>query len=91
MLGVQNAPEDYTHGRSLLEARDDAFKVSCGWEHCALVDGDGTVVFGVEPYNATELDVLDLNYREVADRRSALDRRAQKLLALVGEMSIFIR
>jgi membrane-anchored protein YejM (alkaline phosphatase superfamily) len=91
MLGVENPPADYSQGRSLLGPTADLFQVSCGWNQCALVDGAGLVVFGTEPYNARGLDVLDPDYREVADPARALRERSLALRSLMAEMSAFLR
>ncbi len=91
LLGVENPPADYSTGHSLLGDAADAYEVTCGWGSCALIDGGGTVVFGTEAYNATRIEVRDPDYRPVADRNAALRERAPQLVALMSEMSAFLR
>src|SRR5437870_4107809 len=76
MLGVENPPADYGSGRSLLRDEADPYEVSCGWDECALVDASGELVFGTQAYKAAGIDVLDPDYRAVADRKEALAARA---------------
>src|SRR5947208_604313 len=91
MLGVENPPADYGSGRSLLRDEADPYEVSCGWDECALVDASGELVFGTQAYKAAGIDVLDPDYRAVADRKEALAARAQEIVALMSEMSAFLR
>ena len=91
MLGVQNPPSDYSAGRSLLAPVPDPYEVSCGWDECALIDSEGEVVFGTQAYKGAGIDVLDPDYRPVADRKAVLQQRGQQLVGLMGEMSAFLR
>ena len=65
--------------------------MSCGWDECALIDAGGEVVFGTQAYKAAGIDVLDPDYRPVADRKAVLRERGQQLVGLMAEMSAFLR
>src|SRR5207247_4611124 len=44
-----------------------------------------------QAYKAAGIDVLDPDYRAVADRKEAIAARAQEIVALMSEMSAFLR
>lgn len=90
MLGVQNPPEDYTQGHSLLGEEENPYVVSCGWSMCAVVDSSGFVVFGLEGNYAMDFDVLDRGYKPVADPRSAMSERGPVMIDVMRALGAFL-
>ena len=91
LLGTKNPPADYSVGANLYGDTTHPFAVSCAWAECAVVDSRGWLVFGTEAYNASGIDVLDPDYKEVDDRKAALRAESQTLIGVMGEMSAFLR
>ncbi len=89
MLGVESPTSDFAQGRPIFDDEPEPFQVSCSWDECALLDDDGALVFGTEVYNASETSVLDDDYKELKNPRTALQRRQPELVRLVSEMSTF--
>lgn len=90
-LGVQNPPEDYTQGHSLLGPAENPYVVTCSWWTCAVVDSGGFVVFGLEGDYAMDFDVLDRNYKPVADPRAAMSERGPQMVDVMRDLGAFLR
>ncbi len=90
-LGVQNPPGDYSQGRSLFDETGNPYVVSCGWRDCAIIDDLGYVVFGLENHYSMSFDVLDRQYVSVADPRSALASRGDRMLSIMQELGLFLK
>jgi uncharacterized protein len=92
LLGVDNPPSDYAAGESLFsEGSGDRGVISCGWDECARIDDNGFIVFSTESYGAGRVSVRDSDYREAADASAALANRRTELLAVMREMSRFLK
>lgn len=91
MLGVQNPPGDYSLGENLFASEPQAHVVSCAWAECAVVDSNGWLVFGTETYNASGVDVLDRDYKLVADPKPVLRAKAPEMIGIMTELSAFLK
>jgi uncharacterized protein len=91
LLGVDDPPDRYSLGRNMLEGRGRPYAVVCGFRECALQDSDGWVVFGVEGKTSLSLEVRDRDYVELEGSGPAVSRRLDRLMAVMGEMRIFLR
>jgi membrane-anchored protein YejM (alkaline phosphatase superfamily) len=91
LLGIDDPPEGYSLGRSMLEGRGRPYAVVCGFRECALQDSEGWVVFGVEGKTSLSLEARDRDYVEIAASGPAVTRRLGYLMAIMREMRFFVR
>jgi membrane-anchored protein YejM (alkaline phosphatase superfamily) len=91
LLGVDDPPEGYSLGRSMLEGRGRPYAVVCGFRECALQDSEGWVVFGVEGKTSLSLEARNRDYAEIEDAGPAVSRRLGPLTAIMREMGLFAR
>ncbi|HBB40557.1 MAG: sulfatase-like hydrolase/transferase [Deltaproteobacteria bacterium] len=91
VLGYTNPPGDYSNGAPIFASERPAYAVSCGWADCAVIDDEATLVFSMESYGGGRAEVLDRDYRPVADRRAVLAPRADRLVAVTRGFSRFMR
>jgi hypothetical protein len=91
LLGVDDPPDRYSLGRSMLEGKGRPYGVVCGFRECALQDADGWLIFGVESKTTLSLEARDPGYREVEDASRAVARRLSALTTIMREMRLFIR
>jgi hypothetical protein len=90
LLGIDDPPDRYSLGRNMLLGRGRPYAVVCGFRECALQDSDGWVVFGVEGKTSLSLEVRDRDYVELENSGPAVNRRLDRLVAVMGEMRFFL-
>jgi len=91
LLGVVNAPSDYSLGRSLLRAQADPYAVSCTVDECALIDGVQTVTFGVSARSPAGIQVMDADYHPIRTSEAGRAKRSMQLLTLLAHESVFLK
>ena len=91
LLGVDDPPDRYSLGRSMLEGRGRPYAVICGFRECALQDADGWLIFGVESKATLALEARGRDYVELADANAAVAGRLDILTTIMQEMRAFIR
>ena len=90
-LGYTNPAGDYSNGTPIFAADRPDYAVSCGWADCAVIDDEATLVFSMESYGSARAEVLDRDYKPVADRHAVLAPRAKELVAVTRGFSRFLR
>ncbi len=83
--------KSYSFGYSLLSQNNRNHIVSCGWENCAIYDQDKWLIFGVEDYNMSKIELRDKDYNIV---NRAFDDSAAiytKLAKILDEGVYFLR
>ncbi len=90
-LGYTNPPGDYSNGGPIFDPDHLDYAVTCGWSRCAVIDATNTLVFSMEGYRSARSQVLDDDYKPVADRRAVLGSRAKELVAVTRGFSRFLR
>ena len=88
---LDDPPEGYSLGRSMLEGNGRSYAVVCGFRECALQDSEGWVVFGVEGKTSLSLEARDRDYAEIDNSGPAVSRRLSQLTAIMREMRLFAR
>lgn len=91
LLGIDDPPEGYSLGRSMLEGSGRPYAVVCGFRECALQDSEGWLVFGVEGKTSLSLEARNRDYAEIEDSGPAVSRRLSHLTAIMREMRLFAR
>jgi len=56
-----------------------------------VIDPTNTLVFSMEGYRSARAQVLDRDYKPVADRRKVLSARAKELVTVTRGFSRFLR
>jgi membrane-anchored protein YejM (alkaline phosphatase superfamily) len=91
LIGDKTDPSHYSLGSNLLAPSQRKFRVSCGWDTCAMVDKNGSVVFGIESYNASQFDVMDENYKVISRKHGLTPERQSHLMKTMGEFRKFLK
>jgi membrane-anchored protein YejM (alkaline phosphatase superfamily) len=64
-LGVTNDVGEYSQGFDIFQTVDrDA--ISCGWDRCAIYDGNVRLIFGSAEYNMTDIELMDRGYKPIS-------------------------
>lgn len=91
LLAPSIESKSYSFGHSLLAPNKRNHIVSCGWENCAIYDQDKWLIFGVEDYNMSKIELRDKDYNIV--NRAYEDSSAiyTKLAKILDEGVYFLR
>jgi membrane-anchored protein YejM (alkaline phosphatase superfamily) len=90
LLGSKNNPADYTLGRNMFdEAHPRTFAMSCGWDQCAIIDNQGWLVFGTEPYNASIMEAFDSEYRPLRSGQEQSLSRKNEIFEVLNQNRAF--
>lgn len=95
LLGYAEAPEIYSHGRSLLNAdettRPHDYIVSSSWGECAVYDGRHYICFSLESHNLGFFEIRNNAYELAADTDTVFKARRRQVLSVLEEFREFTR
>lgn len=86
LLGSENAPSDYSVGRSLLSGSERRYTLVSDWQTVTYVDGEGKVEFPMHAASFGKRAVADRHDESVADSPRFLQVRAALFAEALGEM-----
>ena len=90
ILGSQDKSADYTLGQDMFDGKHaKTFAMSCGWDQCALIDDDGSLVFGIESYNASIMENFDRNYQPLKPGQDAIVNRQAEIIEVLNQNRAF--
>jgi len=89
LLGYTSPFNYYSQGQSLLQKGNRSFVVSCGWDDCAIIDNEYTIVFSTESYNISLFEVRDSNYKLVENYEPILKERMDIILKIIKQFGEF--
>lgn len=91
LAGCKHPTTDYANGQNLMDPQPRNFLVSAGWDDCAILFENESLVFNTESYNASQIDVRDLNYKliEGKERKKRIAAHQKSLLEALNQMKQF--
>ena len=91
LAGVTDEPAGYTLGRDLFDSGERPYSLPCSFTTCALVDAEGSLVFGADTQLLFRFEARDRDYNELDDPDPAIRSRQGKISTLLKEMRAFLR
>ena len=80
LLGARPAPGTWCQGQDMLSGRGRDYVVAASWSEAAVITAEGgRMVFPLEAYRLSTLEVYDRLHRPLADRRAFLSRNGGRL------------
>ena len=91
LAGCERPVTDYANGQDLRNPTPRNFLVSAGWDDCAILFENESLVFNTESYNASQIDVRDNNYKliEGEERKKRIRSHQKSLLEALNQMKQF--
>ncbi|MEZ4741797.1 MAG: sulfatase-like hydrolase/transferase [Bdellovibrionota bacterium] len=83
LLGSKTNPKKFSLGHSIFSNKRNS-AVACGWDTCAFIEPEQTVVYGVQPYNANLLEKYDRNYNYCEECKGLTSQASINLLEELG-------
>jgi len=89
LLGVTNAPEDYSLGQSLLDGPSRPYALVSDWSRVGYVDADGKVSFGMKPQGWFKEVVTDRRDAPLTDPGGWMRARTAIFAHLLADLARF--
>jgi len=92
MLGCETPSPAFSQGQNIFTPGGHPYVVVSGWSDCAVIDEEDTIVLPTETYNAGSSEVRSTrDYSYVPDERAVFRKKQDTILAVMQQMSIFLR
>jgi uncharacterized protein len=91
ILGYTTPPSAYSQGKDLFIKQGRKEVVVSGWDDCAIIDPEYTLILPVETYKIGFSQVrFTHDYKLVPDEQSVFKEKKQSILAVLKQMSLFL-
>lgn len=89
-LGVENPPEDYSLGFSLVGGRERKYLVADNWTHFCYVGDNYKATIGYESSDFSGNEITDGNDRPLGSQSSTISTRNDDFVKIMNEMGFFM-
>ena len=91
LLGYTSPSNIYSQGQSVLDGKGHDFVVACGWDDCAIIYKNNTLLFSFESYNLGSFEVRDEQYQLIDNDKEILKLKRADVMHVLNGFREFIK